>query len=292
MNITIKQLEVFLAIAKHENLSKAAEELYITKGAVSQSLQELEKQFNIRLFDRVHPNIRLNHEGKRLRPLADEILHRMKEVNNLFNKEKEHFLKIGVSKTIGTHLLPRLFANFQENFHWLPKAYIANTTELLELLETFTVDAILLEGYVNHNEINIEPWLDDEMAVFSHKNHKLADGKTHKIQELKRENWILREPNSGTREFFEQSLGQLIYPYEVTQTLDTPESVLGMVEQGLGITFISKLIAELPKNEDRFGIIQLDKKFTRTLSICYHKKKYHSQSMDQFLNFCRVWQLS
>ena len=74
--MTLKQLQVFLAVARYENMGQAADALFLTKGAVSQALQELERHLGVRLFDRVHPHLRLNHEGAQLRPLADEMLQR------------------------------------------------------------------------------------------------------------------------------------------------------------------------------------------------------------------------
>ena len=74
--MTLKQLQVFLAVARYQNLGQAAEALFLTKGAVSQALQELERHLGVRLFDRVHPHLRLNHEGAQLWPLADEMLQR------------------------------------------------------------------------------------------------------------------------------------------------------------------------------------------------------------------------
>lgn len=291
MNITIRQLEAFMAVAKHENLVQASEELFLTKGAVSQALQELEKQLGVKLFDRIHPNIRLNREGKRLRPLADDILRRCRDAENLFQSEKENYLKIGVSKTIGTYMLPSLFAAFREYFSWLPEARIANSGQLAELLENFSLDALLIERYENHADLIAEKWLDDEMIVLAHKNHPLADKQKHSLKELQKENWVLREENSGTRKFFDENIGQKIYPYSVSQILDSPGAVLGMVENNIGITIISKSVLTQHKIKERFGIIQLDQKLMRPLYICYHAKKYHSQSMDLFLNFCRVWQI-
>lgn len=291
MNITIRQLEAFLVAAKHESLVQAAEELYLTKGAVSQALQELEKQLGAKLFDRIHPNIRLNHEGKRLRPLADDILRRCREAENLFRTEKENYLKIGVSKTIGTYILPGLFSAFREHFGWLPAARIANSGMLIDELMNFSLDALLTEDYAAHTELVAEKWIEDEMIVLAHKSHPLADEKKHSLSELQKENWVLREENSGTRKFFEENIGRIIYPYRIAQTLDSPGAVLGMTENNIGITVVSKSVLNQHKFRERFGIIELEQKLMRTLFICYHAKKYHSQSMDRFLNFCRVWQL-
>ncbi|MFV0420815.1 LysR substrate-binding domain-containing protein [Oleidesulfovibrio sp.] len=287
--MTLKQLQVFLAVAQYENLAQAAEKLFLTKGAVSQALHELEKYLGVQLFDRVHPHIRLNHEGTRLRPLADEIIQRSHEVERMFRSGGSRFVHIGASKTIGTYILPELLNDFEQSHQWLPKGHIANTNRLLELTSSFVLDAVLLEGEKHHPDMVTEKWLEDEMVVIAHKGHLLADGNQHPPQALEGQQWILREPDSGTREFFEHSLGMLLSSYEVAQSLSLPEAILRTVEQGIGITFTSRMIAEMTGFNRRFSIIHLTQKFSRTFSICYHSKKYHSPSMEQFLSYCRNW---
>ena len=289
MSITLKQLQIFLAVARHENLAMASNELFLTKGAVSQGLQELERQLGIQLFDRIHPRLHLNHEGVRLRPLADEIVHRSQEVERMFRSEDAFFLNIGASKTIGTYVLPQLLKAFETARHWIPRAQIANSNQLLELTELFALDAVLLEGESTHPDMIMEKWMEDEMVVIAARDHPLADGMPREPEALLGQRWVLREPHSGTREFFEHTLGRVLAPYEIVQTLDSPEAVLGMVAQQIGLTFTSKIITELPEFDRQLACIPLTRRFFRTFFICYHTKKYHSVSMDQFLTFCRQW---
>ena len=287
--MTLKQLQVFLAVARFQNLTQAAEAVFLTKGAVSQAVQELERHLGVRLFDRVHPHLRLNHEGARLWPLADEMLQRAEAIERTFQAGGACFLSIGASKTIGNYLLPQLLHDFEKEHGWLPKAQIANTNRLLELVEGYVLDVVLLEGEQHRTDMVAEEWLKDEMAVVACKGHALADGKAHAPEELAGQRWILREPDSGTRAFFAHTLGSLIAPYTVALSLSSTEAVLGMVEHGLGITFASRLMAELPGFSSRFSIIRLTQTFSRTFSLCWHESKYHSAGMDTFIRFCRAW---
>lgn len=157
------------------------------------------------------------------------------------------------------------------------------------MVASFALDAALLEGEAHHPDLVFEDWLADQMVVVAKKGHPLADGERRRPGVLKGERWILRESDSGTREYFEYNLGPLIAPYEIALTLNSPGAILGMVEEGLGITFISRLIVELPSFAERFAVISLNRAFSRTFSVCYHARKYHSASMDQFLNFCLNW---
>ncbi|WCF13763.1 LysR family transcriptional regulator [Edwardsiella piscicida] len=121
MNITFKQLRVFVAIARSGTLTQAASQLFMTKGALSQTLSELENQLGVRLFERQHARLLLNHEGQRLLPVADELLTRMQGVESLFNNGNgDTRLMVGCTKTIGSYLLPELLSAFQLRYGWLP----------------------------------------------------------------------------------------------------------------------------------------------------------------------------
>lgn len=290
MNITLQQLQVFLAVARHENLGRAAEDLFITRGAVSQALNELERRLGVQLFDRIHPHIRLNHDGERLRPPADELLHRMRDIGLMFvDDESERYLSVGASRTIGSYLLPNLVHDFAGTALWLPEAHIANSHELCEQVASFALDVALLEGEEHHPDLVFEDWLADQMVVVAHKEHPLANGERHSPSALQGQRWILREPASGTRDYFEYNLGPLIGPFEVAFSLNSPEAILRMVETGMGVTFTSRMIVELPSFSKRFAVIHLNRSFSRTFSICRHAKKHHSAALDQFLRFCMDW---
>lgn len=279
-----------MSLARHQNMGMAANELFITKGAVSQSLAELERQLGIQLFDRVHPHLRLNYEGERLLPLVDELLHRGRDISLMFSDDStSRFLQVGASKTIGSYILPQLLHDFERNSLWLPGAYISNSKKLCDMVAAFALDVALLEGETHHPDLIFEDWLADQMVVVAQKGHPLADGERKHPKALKGERWILREPESGTREYFEYNLGPLIAPYNIALTLNSPEAILSMVAQGLGITFTSRLIVELPTFAERFAVIHLNRSFSRTFSICYHAKKYHAASLDQFLRYSLNW---
>ncbi|MEG1654982.1 MAG: LysR family transcriptional regulator, partial [Hafnia sp.] len=89
MNITFKQLSVFVAIVRSGSMTLAAETLFMTKGAISQTLAELESQLGVRLFDRQHARLYINHEGQKLLPVADELLSRMQGVEQLFGENSQ-----------------------------------------------------------------------------------------------------------------------------------------------------------------------------------------------------------
>ncbi|MGL4460050.1 MAG: LysR family transcriptional regulator, partial [Plesiomonas shigelloides] len=114
MSLTLKQLRVFSAIALHGNMTQASEMLFLTKPALSMALQELEKQLGQRLFDRVNNRLHLNSQGRRLLPMADELLQRAHQIEQTFQQDTElsGSLHIGASNTIGNYMLPQMLGAF------------------------------------------------------------------------------------------------------------------------------------------------------------------------------------
>jgi DNA-binding transcriptional LysR family regulator len=294
MNISLKQLQVFVEVARSLNLSRAAEALFMSKGAVSQSLGELERRLGVVLFDRAHPKLHLNHEGERLLPLADELVHRAEDIERSFSDTAYEgadgsFLRVGCSKTIGNYVMPELLARFSDEAGWLPEVNIANSSEILQMLSSFSLDAALLEGEERLPDIMFEPWLEDDMVVIAPPGHHLARGGPHAVRALAWERWIVREMNSGSREYFNHTLAPAVEPMTIALTLNSPATIVRSVAQGLGLAFVSRLSAAPSATTGNVAILDLKERFSRTFAICYHSRKYHSEAMRTFLAFCRAW---
>lgn len=84
MQITLRQMQVFLAVARTENLSVAAQDLAMSKSAVSQALTELEGRLGVTLFERTRGRLLLSAEGRRLKPAADELMERTDDTSRSF----------------------------------------------------------------------------------------------------------------------------------------------------------------------------------------------------------------
>ncbi|WP_429059038.1 LysR substrate-binding domain-containing protein [Aeromonas veronii] len=290
MKLTLQQLKVFATIARYGNLGLAANELCLSKGAVSQSLQELERQLSTPLFDRIHPRLQLNNEGRLLQPAAEELLTRMQDIENLFSPDAEPSgqLRLGASQTIGNYLLPTLLANSKQELGLPPKVTINNTHLLCHALANFELDMALIEGENHHPDLLAEPWLQDEMLVVAPPGHLLANKKELSLSRLGGETWVLREAQSGSREQFIQQIQPELPRWQPGLELNTLEAVMLAVEKGLGISFISRLAASDRLADGRLIALPLSRRFPRQLSLIWHKQKYHSTSLRHFIHFCRA----
>ncbi|KLV01614.1 XRE family transcriptional regulator [Photobacterium aquae] len=294
MNIALRQLKVFVTVAQELTITAAAEKLFLSKPAVSMALSELEKQLGHKLFDRNNNRLLINEQGKRLLPLADELLARSQDIEQLFNQEGPITgkLKIGSSDTVGNQVTPFLLRDFrQESGHCDQSLFIANTAQICHMLAEFELDIGLVEGKVQTDNLTVIPWLGDEMVVACHPEHPLAQHHTLTLAELEHSQWILREPGSGTREFFLSRLAPRLEHWRQAFELNNTEAIINCAAAGLGITCLSRRAVDHAVMDGRLVILELPLDMQRQYWLLLHQEKYQSPLLKLFVSFCQQWQL-
>jgi DNA-binding transcriptional LysR family regulator len=289
MNITLKQLRLFVAVAQAGNLAEAASRLFITKAAASMSLQELEKQLDCRLFDRVRNRLQLNTQGAQLLPLADELLQRLDTIEHLFQRSDRAngVLHIGASHTIGNYLLPRLIADFaQLHPHIEFKVEISNTQTVVSQLTDFRLDMALLEGTLSDGNLCQQEWMPDRMLVVAAPDHPLARAGRLCMADLEQQRWLLREQGSGSREQFHRLIGSHLQSWQPGLELNTTESILNAVACGLGLCLLSGLATAAAVRDGRVVALDLQPEIQRPLRLAWNKEKYLHPVLAEFIAFC------
>ncbi|WP_368485423.1 MULTISPECIES: LysR family transcriptional regulator [unclassified Pseudoalteromonas] len=289
MNISLKQLKVFVGITQHTTLSAASERLYLSKAALSMSLSELEKQLGHPLFDRVNHRLILNQEGQKLLPLADELLHRANDINTLFSSHAKASgtLKIGASDTIGNHVLPSILSGFrQQQQHYSQQVFISNSELICQKLRDFELDIALIEGHAQQSDLVSTVFSQDTMCIITPPSHPLAKKPQLSFNDLANSQWVLRETGSGSRSFFLQNLATHIDNWSQSFELNTTEALINSVAEGLGLGCLSSLAAQYALNDGRVTQLNLNHSMQRQFWLVMHKDKYKNPLLTQFIDFC------
>lgn len=289
MNISLKQLKVFVGITQHTTLSAASERLYLSKAALSMSLSELEKQLGHPLFDRVNHRLILNQEGQKLLPLADELLHRANDINTLFSPHAtaSGTLKIGASDTIGNHVLPSILSRFrQQQQHYSQQVFISNSELICQKLRDFELDIALIEGHAQQSDLISTVFSQDTMCIIAPLSHTLAAKPQLSFNDLANSQWVLREAGSGSRSFFLQNLATHIDNWSQSFELNTTEALINSVAEGLGLGCLSSLAAQYALNDGRVTQLNLNHPMQRQFWLVMHKDKYKNPLLTQFIDFC------
>ena len=294
MNITLKQLHVFVTITQEKTLTTAAEKLFLSKPAVSMALAELEKQLGHKLFERTNNRLLINEMGKALLPLADEQIERSKAITSLFDKNNfQGKLRIGSSNTVGNHLLPNLLAEFRDiKHHQAQSIYVDNSTCIGKKLKEYELDIALVEALVIDKQLHIERWIKDEMVIVASPAHPLMNQEQITIEDLNHQHWILREQGSGTREFFITHIGQYLTNLDITFELSSTEAIINCCAAGLGLSCMSSTAARHALQDKRLVTLPINIDMSRDLYLVWHKEKYQSPILKEFIIFCQQWTLN
>jgi DNA-binding transcriptional LysR family regulator len=290
MKFSLRQLDIFVAISRTESVSRAAEELSLSQSATSSALGEFERQFDLQLFDRVGKSLRINETGQQLLPRAVELLDRAKEIEDLLQGHAGFGpMKIGATLTVGNYLATIIVARFlQEHPESRIQLQVHNTSTIVQRIANHELDLGLIEGDCYHPDIEVQPWIADELVVFSAPDHPLAKQQKLSIEQLLKEPWILREKGSGTRETFDRAFHNYNARFNIRLELEHTEAIKRAVESGLGIGCISRLAL---KDAFRRGSLvplatpQLD--LGRYFYFLWHKQKYQTTGIREFLAACR-----
>ncbi|HSO08865.1 MAG TPA: LysR substrate-binding domain-containing protein, partial [Desulfoprunum sp.] len=210
MSITLRQLEIFIAVAETAQVTKASKKLFVTQSAVSMALAELENQLGGSLFDRHGRSLLLNARGRYLLPLAKDITCQVSNIETIMSERNdtlEGHIDIVASTTLGNYILPYLVGAFRR-VH--PRVYVNllvfNTRYAEKLILDGEMDIGFVEGPLSKNkELRVHPWFQDELVILVGATDPLAHNDVFDVKrDIKDRKWILREKGSGTDAIFRE----------------------------------------------------------------------------------------
>lgn len=289
MKISLRQIEVFAAIARTENVSRAAEGLAMSQSAASSALVELERQFDCPLFDRIGKSLRLNSTGRGLLPQADDMLARAVDIEAYLAGGVLGPLAVGATLTIGNYLATLVVAEYLRR-HPASKIqlHVANTQSIVDQLTHYALDIGLIEGEANDPDLLLTPWLDDALVVFCAPHHSLANLETISPALLTAQKWIVRERGSGTRALFDRVIVRALPELHIQLELEHTEAIKRAVESGLGIGCLSRLaLREAFRRGSLVEIKTPQFDLKRRFYFAHHRQRQVSPAARSFLALCQ-----
>ncbi len=290
MRYTLRQLEVFLAIAQSESVSHAAKALGMSQSAASGALADLERQFEVQLFERVGKRLQLSGLGRSLRAPAEALQERARELERALAGHGETAeLRVGATTSIGNYLMAPLIARFMREHPGSRVALdVANTREIARKVSNFEIDVGLIEGELQDSELEVTRWRKDELVVFCSPHHPFAKKRSLSDEDLKAAAWIVRERGSGTRQAFELAMHGILPELDLVLELQHTEGIKSAVKAGLGVGCVSRIALEdafRHKSLVPCSVKQRD--FERYFFFVLRKQKYRSAGLENWLALCR-----
>jgi DNA-binding transcriptional LysR family regulator len=198
-------------------------------------------------------------------------------------------LRIGASTTPGMYLIPKTVAHFKERY---PKIEIHLGIKDTRRIEAGVIgnefDFGFVGGHLAGDEVDVLPWLTDQLLLVVPPKHHLARRKSVEAEDLRKEKFILREPGSATRAAIVSHLHKSDLQVDTIMEMENPESVKKAVQSGLGIAFISKFAVETElKAKSLVAVCVNGLDINRELKIVYRKDKHLGRAAQTFIEMAR-----
>ncbi|MGO4812152.1 LysR family transcriptional regulator [Cupriavidus sp. 2MCAB6] len=241
-SLTLRQLQIFVTVARHASFVRAAEELHLTQPAVSMQVKQLESVVGLPLFERVSRQLTLTEAGDRFLHHASRILGEVKDAEDGLQAVKgidQGSISIGLIST-AKYFAPRLLAGYSARYPHVDVRFAEGNREtLLRLLQDNEIDLALMGRPPRELDAVSEPIAMHPHVIVASPRHPLRDAGGFDLQELRHETFLLREPGSGTRTVAEQMFKHHLFAPAKVVTLGSNETIKQAVMAGMGISLLS-----------------------------------------------------
>ena len=276
--MTLRQLEVFLAIARTRSYRQAAESLHASQPALSQHIRELEGELGVRLFDRLTRGVIPTEAGKLLEERAKRVFATLTDVRDVLGELQglqRGSLLVGASTTPGIYVLPAVIGAFRRRHPAIDlQLRIANSRAIEDAIRANEVDLGVVGGHgLAPGEECLAAGLADELILIVSPRHRWAGRREVVPAHLADEPLLVREEGSATRRVTERALDQAGIRWRVSMELGHTEAIKQAVMAGLGVAFISVHAVRGEVADRRLVAVRL-----RRLRIRRHFHVIHSEA--------------
>lgn len=237
---TLRQLEIFTSVAKFQSISKAAENIPLSKAAVSQAIKELELQLGHQLFVREKRHLVISADGIMFLEHSQKLLQQAGIMYQTF-AQTDTLMQLRFGGTLGACSIyaPSLINHWSCLEPEIKIHYFAgNTSRNCKMVKNFEIDLAIVEGMPSDDVLSHQLLLDELCYIAS--ISEPADSIDDVINPI----WLVREAGSGTAEYWESNVRPVVRPSEI---IEVPQSMalLEYVVHGMGISCIPKVLAQM-----------------------------------------------
>ena len=284
--MTLRHLRVFLAVYQTQNVTRAAERLHMTQPTVTRAVQELERYYGVRLFERINRRLYITQSGRQLYARAVHIVGSFDRMEKeLKNWDEFGLLRIGATPTLASVLLPKTLMTFEKKHPKLHvRCSVENGTHLQEALADDRLDFALIEGEVAAEHLHAEPFSEDRLILLLPPDDPRRNAPALTLRELAESPLLLREKGSMGRSFLDRVFAAHDLPLEPLMESISTHAIIQAVHAGLGISFLPQ---RLIRHSVESGFVATravdDEPFVRRNFAVWHEDKFLTRSARELL---------
>lgn len=288
MNYTLKQLRVFVAVARQGSFSLAGQVIGLSQSAVSHSIKELETELGVKLLDRTTREVQLTPAG---RQLASQLAVQLEELNNTllesgrYGGQRSATVRLAASQTISARLMPMCLAQAQIEYPEIRLRLQDSVQQsVLQSVLNATVDFGIVIDPQNSDEFESQPILNDPFLLLCRQDDPLSQAATLCWQDLQGRDMVLQDYASGSRALIDSVFIQQQISPQIVQQVGHPVTLYPMVEAEIGISILPALALPLPSGS-HLVVRRIYPEVYRTLMLIRRKNRSLSPAAEA------IWQL-
>lgn len=287
------KLVTLLTVNELNSFTKAAQKLSLTQPAASQHVRQLEKELGVTIFVRGEGNLKLTSEGEIVIKYAKRIVSLYQNLQQSLKDERRHARKItvGITHTSESNIMVEVLAKYSSFNEGTRITIISDAINNLYMkLKTYEIDLAIVEGRItdpNFNSVMLDT--DSLILAVSNKN-PLSKKSMVTLNELKKENLILRLPDSGTRNLFISHLESnnvSLDEFNVILEVDNVATIKDLVRRDFGVSILARSACANELKKGKMAGLPIENlSMTREINMVYHKDFEHT---DLLQNIMRIY---
>ncbi len=285
--MTITQLYYVLAVAEHQNFTKAAEKCFVTQPTLSMQIQKLEDELDILIFDRSKKPIELTDVGRKIVTQAKNIVNESYRIQDIVDQQKGFIggeFKLGIIPTIMPTLLPMFLKTFIKKYPKIKlKIEELNTDEIINRINEGHLDAAIAATPLEHESIKERVLYFEPFVAYIPKGHKLYTKGRIKVEELEIEDMLLLEDGHCFRDGVINLCKAFKNHEDDKFQLESGsiETLVKLSNEGLGMTLLPYLhtLDLNPNVQENLHYFE-EPSPAREVSIIYHKSELKMQIIE------------
>lgn len=285
--MTITQLYYVLAVAEHQNFTKAAEKCFVTQPTLSMQIQKLEDELDILIFDRSKKPIELTDVGKKIVTQAKNIVNESYRIQDIVDQQKGFIggeFKLGIIPTVMPTLLPMFLKTFIKKYPKIKlKIEELNTEEIIHRINEGHLDAAIAATPLESDSIKERVLYFEPFVAFIPAGHKLHTQDAIKVEDLVIEDMLLLEDGHC----FRDGVINLCKAFKVHEDdkfqleSGSIETLIKLSNEGLGMTLLPYLHTLDLNEKDQKNLHYFEEPSpAREVSLIYHKSELKMQIIE------------
>ena len=287
------KLVTLLTVNELNSFTKAAQKLSLTQPAASQHVRQLEKELGVTIFVRGEGNLKLTSEGEIVIKYAKRIVSLYQNLQQSLKDERRHARKItvGITHTSESNIMVEVLAKYSSFSEGTRITIISDAINNLYMkLKTYEIDLAIVEGRISDSNFNSVMLDTDSLILAVSNKNPLSKKSMVTLNELKKENLILRLPDSGTRNLFISHLESnnvSLDEFNVILEVDNVATIKDLVRRDFGVSILARSACANELKKGKMAGLPIENlSMTREINMVYHKDFEHT---DLLQNIMRIY---